>query len=114
MARPPIRQANRPARGAPHTLRGPAWEGGGSREPGPREVPKSPVPSPPCPVPPSGRQIDLREARRARYAGMFEGGGSREPACLLVHYPPPPEAAGWQGYPFINNVHYFADPLVSR
>ncbi len=33
--------------------------------------------------------------------------------CFAITYPPPPHSI-WFGYPFINNVHFFADPRVQR
>lgn len=32
--------------------------------------------------------------------------------CFAIPYPPPDDAT-WHGYPFINNVHFFADDRVA-
>ncbi len=42
--------------------------------------------------------------------GIFN---STQSQCFAVSYVPPPTAI-WHGYPFINNVHFFADPRVQR
>jgi hypothetical protein len=36
-----------------------------------------------------------------------------EPQCFAIIYPVPPDHI-WKGYPFINNVHFFADRRVSN
>eukprot|EP00955_Chlamydomonas_euryale_P086486 364218-Chlamydomonas_euryale.AAC.6 len=42
----------------------------------------------------------------------FEGFTDVHSQCFVVFYPPPPEEI-WHGYPFINNVHFFADDRVA-
>ena len=53
--------------------------------------------------------LDLSAAHSAGYQGTF----TQTSQCFAVLYPVPPDSI-WHGYPFINNVHFFADPLVAH